>query len=149
MRERQRVIKLWRWHTARTGKHLDVFSVDRGNAGKNEVFFFFFPWCIRYMYHSEIWFTSLAYWVWLRQDFTLEIHFTFMVIDFMIILSIFERSLLLKQIIINSSLKMNGDTYADSLYLHIQDLNLYWKEIYGTCLFIGFVCFFIFLVLSL
>lgn len=117
---------------------------------KMKFFFFFLSLCIIYMYHSEIWFTSLAYWVWLRQDFTLEIHFTFMVIDFMIILSIFERSLLLKQIIlINSSLKMNGDTYADSLYLHIQDLNLYWEEIYGTCLFIVFVCFFIFLVLSL
>lgn len=44
------------------------------------------------MYHTEIWFTSLAYWVWLRQDFTLEIHFTFMIIDIMIILSIYEPS---------------------------------------------------------
>lgn len=117
---------------------------------KQEKILFFFSLCIRYMYHSEIWFTSLSYWVWLRQDFTLEIHLTFMIIDIMIILSIYERSLPPKQIIlINSSLKMNGDTYADSLYLQIQDLKIYTGKKFMARLFIVFVCLFIFRVLAL
>lgn len=44
---------------------------------------------------------------------------------------------------------MNGDTYADSLYLQIQDLKIYTGKKFMARLFIVFVCLFIFRVLAL